>query len=98
MQKYAISNSYTEHPEKYVRVITTRNMTVVDEGKTYLIPQFKQMASFYSTELLFSSHLRPKVFGLYVRHKVIWVIAFIEAILKKDFRRINRSVLVYFLS
>jgi hypothetical protein len=26
----------TEHPEKDVRV-TTRNMTVVDEGKTYLI-------------------------------------------------------------
>jgi len=37
MQKDAISNSYTEHPEKYLRVITTRNMTVVDEGKTYLI-------------------------------------------------------------
>ncbi len=33
----AISNSYAEHPEKYVRVITTRNMTVVDEGNTYLI-------------------------------------------------------------
>jgi hypothetical protein len=98
MQKDAISNSYTEHPEKYVRIITTRNMTVVDEGKTYLISQFKQMASFYPTELLFSSHLRPKVFGLYVPHKVIWVIAFTEAILKKDFRRINRSVLVYFLS
>jgi hypothetical protein len=37
MQKDDVSNSYTEHPEKYVRVITTRNMTVVDEGKTYLI-------------------------------------------------------------
>ncbi len=37
MQKDALSNSYTEHPEKYVRV-TTRNMTtVVDEGKTYFI-------------------------------------------------------------
>jgi hypothetical protein len=36
MQKDAVSNSYTEHPEKYVRV-TTRNMTVVDKGKTYLI-------------------------------------------------------------
>jgi ribonuclease J len=33
----AISNSYTEHPEKYVRVITSRNTTVVDEGNTYLI-------------------------------------------------------------
>ena len=33
----AISNSYTEHPEMYVGVITTRNMTVVHEGKTYLI-------------------------------------------------------------
>ena len=28
---------HIEHPGKYVRVITTRNMTVVDEGKTYLI-------------------------------------------------------------
>ncbi len=79
-----------------VRVITTRNMTLVDEGKTYLISQFKQMASFYPTELLFSSHLRPKVFGLYVRHKVIWVIAFIEIIIKKHFGCINRSMLVYF--
>jgi hypothetical protein len=37
MQKDALSNSYTERPEKYVRVIITRNMTVVDKGKTYLI-------------------------------------------------------------
>jgi hypothetical protein len=36
MRKDPVSNPYIGHPEKYVRV-TTRNMTVVDEGKTYLI-------------------------------------------------------------
>jgi hypothetical protein len=65
MQKYAISNSYTEHPEKYVRVITTRNMTVVDEGKTYLISQFKQIASFYPTSTFFKSFKTQGIWSLY---------------------------------
>ena len=38
----------------------------------------------------------PKVFTLYVAHKVIWVIAFIEGIIKKHFGGIDRSMLMYF--
>ena len=60
----AISNSYTEYPEMYVGVITTRNMTVVDEGKTYLISQFKQMAPFYPTATFFKSFKSQGIWSL----------------------------------